>query len=179
MPSYISELINDKTIIGACIGSTFSVIGAFVAYGLNLRLEKKKTRNKKIEELLNELEKLNHSILKNVLIIKKEAAMERDAYFESRKFSDEHINELIKPSSIVKVKLICKIHFKELIENINIVESKNEKYINFCVKARGDVYESKLTNEVREVSMAGAITALDDVVNEIKSLIELVADKAR
>ncbi|WP_344289861.1 hypothetical protein, partial [Microbacterium arabinogalactanolyticum] len=93
----ISELVNDKTIIGACIGATFSVVGAFVAYWLNLNLENKKTRSKKIEELVYELEKLKHSMLKNILIIKKEASMERNTYFESRKLSDEHINELTKP----------------------------------------------------------------------------------
>lgn len=53
MPSYISELINDKTIIGACIGATFSLIGALVAYLLNLRLERIKLIKDKKESLFN------------------------------------------------------------------------------------------------------------------------------
>ncbi|EPJ7926974.1 TPA: hypothetical protein SMF67_003773 [Serratia marcescens] len=178
----LSALLTNDNITAACIGSAFTVIGAlvgaFVAFWLNLNIEKRKTRNKKIEELVYELEKLKHSMLKNILVIKKEASMERNTYFESRKLSDEHINELTKPNSITVAKLICKIHFKDLIDSITTVESKNDEYIDFCAKARRAVYESKLTDEVKEVSIANAIAALEGVVNEIKSLIDIVVNKA-
>jgi len=105
MPSYISELINDKTIIGACIGAIFSIIGAFVAYGLNLKLERMKLIKDKKESLFN----YNQSLL---III-----AEINSY--DRRFSSD-ISSLAKSLENKKneaksnIKLMTNLYFKHL-----------------------------------------------------------------
>ncbi|EIM8482242.1 hypothetical protein [Serratia marcescens] len=105
MPNYISELINDKTIIGACIGAIFSLIGAFAAYGLNVRLEKRKINSIKKEELF-----YNHQTLMVIV-------GEINTYDMKSSSDISSIAKSLEPKkdeAIRKTKLLTNMYFNEL-----------------------------------------------------------------
>ncbi|EIV5186761.1 hypothetical protein CLM65_11155 [Serratia marcescens] len=118
MPSYISELINDKTIIGACIGALFSIAGAFVAHGLSVRLESRKIKTSKKEELYEELLKLKSLIAKK-----------RSYLFLAQNDRKEDANklEIDKGSNIEKIVMITNLYLNCYEEyTIDIVKTYRE-----------------------------------------------------
>ncbi|HEJ7022462.1 TPA: hypothetical protein SMF52_003742 [Serratia marcescens] len=102
MPSHISELINDKTIIGACIGALFSIAGAFVAHGLSVRLESRKIKTSKKEELF-----YNHQTLMVIV-------GEIDTYNMKSSADISSIAKSLEPKkdeAIRKIKLLTNMYF--------------------------------------------------------------------
>jgi len=159
MSGYFAELVNDKTIIGACIGAAFSVVGAFVAYRLNVRLESKKIKSSKKEQIYEELLKLlsnmrlKHSYSYLTLI--------------DRKHDAEQI-ELEKGSNAEKILMITNLYLPEL--KIEVKEAISEFHtfnrIYNDTRHSNFIYKDKHLEKI-EKSFSTAEHKLTKIINEL------------
>lgn len=155
----LNSLLNNDTILGACIGAIFSVFGAFVAYALNLRLEKRKMESIKKEQIYEELLKLKSLMRKKRSYI----------YLAlNDRMEDANKLEIDEGSNLERISMIINLYlceYKEIFTDI----SNTYKNINLFyqdIKYNNFIFDNSQKDEI-EISLSRIKVMTERLIEEI------------